>query len=352
MQTSANNDYYQLEFMDLTQCALCNSKMLTQFDSVVDTLTQEINRYLPADLPHLPLINNTRTKCIDCGYVFLSPRLTPDSLSLIYALWYQYAYNKIFCDQRLITERLYEFKKYHLRLINDFAVQKGKILDVGCGSGLFLHLAEQAGWQGVGLEFDAKTAEQGRITYQLDIRTGTLTSGLHADERFNAIALFDYLEHSQTPSQDLKALFKRLLPGGMLFVRVPNLHGWQAHYMQENWLAVIANHLSYFSPSVLRNSLTAYGFNVIHQTAHNYQNEFDIFRRRLHWCKDFLARAKQPLNNASAPDQPVASTGHTFLQNSQRFLNSLLIEQIDHVGGWFGRGNNLMIIAQRPVNEE
>jgi len=332
-----------LDFTEVEYCPLCGQDRFKQYDQVVDTLITELNRFLPATQPRLSEIINQRQKCLACGLVFLAPRLTAESLALIYQLWYQYAFQQIFADVTYIQERRKEFVTYHLAMLQQVALTQGKLLDVGCGSGIFLDEAKKRGWTTYGIELNAEAATAGNKNYAVNIHSGTITSVLTPADRFDAITLFDYLEHSMQPGQDLATLVSHLNSNGVMLLRVPNLNGLQAQLMQNKWLAVIANHLSYFSAPVLVNALQQLGLTVEKIQAGNYQSEFDILRRRWSWLKNKINH--KPMQSECGGNSPVDA--YTAKAKLKRFFYSLFIEQVDQVGGWINRGNNLMVIARK-----
>lgn len=333
--------------VNVPQCPLCGGEKSIFYDRCDDTLLVEINRYLPGNVPELPQIKNTRRCCLCCGLVYLSPRLDNASLSKVYELWYRFAYQRLFDDQRHIADRKREFRKYHLAALNKAIPHKGRLLDIGCGNGLFLSLAEKSGWEGVGVEFDPYTAESGRKMLGLSIRTGTMQETLSNGERFHAITLFDYLEHSTSPGDDLDFLVKFLEPGGVLLVRVPNLDGWQSKLMGCSWLSVISNHISYFNASVLKPTLEARGLRVEYMQAKNFNSEFDIIRQRWQWLNKRL-RQRRSQNQKSSALQSFPRPIESGNSRISKLLYSLFVEQVDHIGGWFGRGNNLLVEARKP----
>lgn len=338
--------FRELTFENIEVCPLCGSPEFMPFDEGVDTLCTEINRYLPQGEQKLPTINNRRVICL-CGLVYMSPRLNAASLSHVYRLWYGHAYHSIFTDSNLIEYRTRQFELYYLPLLSRWAEKPGRLLDVGCGSGLFLSLAALSGWNTTGIEFDGPTAQWGKEKFGIDIRSGTISSALKVGEYYDVITMFDYLEHTPTPAADLDALSKHLLPGGLLIIRVPNQNGFQSRIMGSRWLAVICNHLSYFTDGTLSSSLKKRGFHIETVTAHNYQTQRDIFKQRLGW---FVKRIININNHNVSSDN---STQLPMMQSTGpwsaacRLLHSLFVEQIDHIGGRFNSGNNLMIIARK-----
>jgi 2-polyprenyl-3-methyl-5-hydroxy-6-metoxy-1,4-benzoquinol methylase len=341
------SDVIEIAVAPVGACPLCGAEESAELGVAPDTLLPEINRYLPSGHPRLPTdIVLRRRRCAGCGLIFLAPRLDPSSLSKVYELWYGYAYRRVMKDAEHVAERRREFERYHLRLLEAQCPRRGRLLDVGCGSGLFLGLAKRRGWAVTGVELDPATAAWGREHEGIaDLRCGVLGSVLRPGEEFDAITLFDYLEHTDQPGSDLDRLVRHLAPGGVLMVRVPNALGWQARLMGPSWLAVMPTHLSYFTAPVLERALVARGLALRHLGAGNYRTELDIVRQRLGWVRRRVAARKKAFGREDGgPPYPSVSDPGAAIR---RWLYSLWIEQVDHVGGWFGHGNNLTVIAKK-----
>ncbi|WP_430513856.1 class I SAM-dependent methyltransferase [Pannonibacter phragmitetus] len=328
----------------IPRCPVCACPQAQHLDAVSDTLIPEINRYLPATEQPLQPVTNTRVKCSNCDLVYLSPRLDADSLRELYRLWYGYAYRSIFSDPRHQRDRDQEFREYHLSYLQRHAPQGGRLLDIGSGSGMFLGIAKDHGWDGTGIELDQGTAEWASAKYGVNVRFGTVQSALEDNERFDAITMFDYLEHTDRPGLDLAAAADHLKSGGLLVIRVPNQAGWQSRFMKQNWIAVISNHLTYFTPDSLARALEQNGFDVLECTAHNYRGQADILRQRWQWLRGKLGEA--PSGAVQQTTQP-GDAKRGALGQIGRLAHSLLIEQIDHIGGWFGKSNFLMVVARK-----
>jgi 2-polyprenyl-3-methyl-5-hydroxy-6-metoxy-1,4-benzoquinol methylase len=97
-------------------------------------------------------------------------------------------------------------------------VRPGRLLDVGCSYGAFLQLARERGWQAKGVELSKTTAEFARVERGLDVFTGRVEEASFPDESFDAITLWDVIEHFDDPVATLAELRRILAPGGILFV--------------------------------------------------------------------------------------------------------------------------------------
>ncbi len=340
--------FQDLTYEETSGCPLCASKRRQVYDHGADTLTQEINRYVPKDVSSLPTLQNSRNLCKSCKLIYLSPRLSPKSLGTIYKYWYQYTYHHIFDDSGHLKSRKKEFEQYHFQALSRVCPKPGYLLDVGCGSGIFLSVARRHGWRGFGIELDPHTAIKGEKQFNVPIRAGTIQSTLFDRDKFDAITLFDYLEHTSTPGQDLALLTRHLLPGGVILIRVPNRNSLQSLVMRSKWLAIISNHLSYYNKKTLQIALASHGLEVIHMSAGNYRTEWDIIKQKIQWVRSKLNPSKEVEQSSQAVrSSPQSSKRGSSIRMGLRLAYSIFIEQLDHIGGWFGLGNNLMVIAKK-----
>lgn len=98
-----------------------------------------------------------------------------------------------------------------------------RVLDVGCGAGGFLHRAKAAGFAVSGLDFNAERVAALRAR-GFDVFSGALPEFARgsAARSFDAITLFELIEHLDDPASWLEAAKAMLKPGGLLIVGTPN----------------------------------------------------------------------------------------------------------------------------------
>ncbi|MEZ4580535.1 MAG: class I SAM-dependent methyltransferase [Caldilineaceae bacterium] len=92
----------------------------------------------------------------------------------------------------------------------------GALLDVGCAAGTFLLAMSHWGLDGNGVELNAaEVARQTRERYGLDVIAGTLEDAHLAPAQFDAVTMWDVLEHVYDPAQTLREIHRLLKPGGI-----------------------------------------------------------------------------------------------------------------------------------------
>jgi 2-polyprenyl-3-methyl-5-hydroxy-6-metoxy-1,4-benzoquinol methylase len=101
-------------------------------------------------------------------------------------------------------------------------VTTGSLLDVGCGPGLFMELAQQAGFRVTGLEYNPTLAARARERTRAEVVEGDFLSSDLGDRRFDVVTLLDVIEHLADPIAALKRCRELLNPGGALVLYTPN----------------------------------------------------------------------------------------------------------------------------------
>lgn len=143
---------------------------------------------------------------------------------------------------------------------------KGKLLDVGCGSGNSLLSAKQLGWDVTGLEIDPKAVKAAR-QQGLNVIEGDFRQLKQLEKQFDCIICSHVLEHVHFPLELLEMLTQALRPQGVLLISMPNA---KSHVLEEfgaDWRGLEApRHLGIPSLQKLTELLKNLGFADIHQT--------------------------------------------------------------------------------------
>jgi SAM-dependent methyltransferase len=98
----------------------------------------------------------------------------------------------------------------------------GRLLDIGCGTGLFLAVARRRGWQPFGIDDCIEATRYAREHFGLDVKGGEFSDFAASGERFDAITGWDIIEHSRAPVELLRAVRRCLAPGGVMALSTPN----------------------------------------------------------------------------------------------------------------------------------
>jgi len=157
-------------------------------------------------------------------------------------------------NKRSLFEKAYHFVKNialknKLNLINAEQSQKGKILDIGAGTGDFLLTAKNDGWKTVGVEPSERAkniAKQKGISFVEEI------SELE-NNSFDVITMWHVLEHVPNLEFQIQELKRLLKPTGTLIIAVPNFKSYDAKYYNEFWAAYdVPIHFWHFSKKAIK----------------------------------------------------------------------------------------------------
>jgi 2-polyprenyl-3-methyl-5-hydroxy-6-metoxy-1,4-benzoquinol methylase len=158
--------------------------------------------------------------------------------------------------------RTYTLKQKYKLIKNSTKLAKGKLLDIGAGTGAFANTMQKNGWEVIGLEPDATAREQAIKNYQLQLDLPDNISHFEPAS-FNVITLWHVLEHVH----DLKGYwshFKKLLSNqGQLIIAVPNYTSQDAKHYGQYWAAYdVPRHLYHFSPQSIELLAIQFGFTL------------------------------------------------------------------------------------------
>lgn len=204
-------------------------------------------------------------KCKQCNFLFTNPR--PDAKSI--GKYYQAeAYISHTNTNKGIINKIYQLVrkktlKNKLNIINGLSNSKsGILLDVGCGTGAFLEVCQQAGWQVRGVEPD----ENARALAQQKIKSSIHTdiTALNEKNYFDTITLWHVLEHVNSLEATIIQLKSLLKEQGKLIIAVPNHLAKEAISFQEYWAAYdVPRHLYHFTPNSIKQLFEKYDCKVV-----------------------------------------------------------------------------------------
>ncbi|MBX2931653.1 MAG: class I SAM-dependent methyltransferase [Chitinophagaceae bacterium] len=125
-----------------------------------------------------------------------------------------------------------------------------KLLDFGCGKGVFLHIAANNNFKNsIGIETSLPRANYAKEVYGLKVISEFYNGGNIDEDSFDVITMFHVLEHLPNPQTLLQELIQNnLKKGGILVLEVPNYGSWQSKIAGNKWLHLdIPRHLSHFT---------------------------------------------------------------------------------------------------------
>lgn len=205
----------------------------------------------------------TMARCLHCGLLYLSPAPLPEDIGKAYEEYYTHAEEKanILAFLRPLEQGYVDVKYGYARkswkrclqflalscfptekaeadtryfYLDTHKVAKGKLLDVGCGSGEMMKRLRGKGWDVEGLDFDADAIEQCRKA-GIEAKAGDLFSQEYPSGTFDVVTMNHVIEHLYGVDEVVKECFRILKPGGWLVMATPNSQSRQLKRFGRNW---------------------------------------------------------------------------------------------------------------------
>lgn len=231
-------------------------------------------------------------RCANCGLFYTNPRMPSPLASEIYSESYFASHDPSvigYDDYSLHAKGLKEVFSEHLNVIERFVCPPACIIDIGCAFGYFLEIALSRGWSVRGVEVSAFAAAKAMEHTGARVHVGALKSAALEASTFDAATMWDMLEHSFDPKEELSETNRVLKPGGYLFLSVPDAGSLLARLMGPHWFGFksAAEHNYFFSRRTLGRLLEESGFEIV------------MMRRGVWPCSmRFLVTKLEPYNRA------------------------------------------------------
>jgi len=261
--------------LETVACGICGSQRFSHLFNACDYIYGNHGRWPVA-------------RCGDCGVVFMNPRIPPAEIGPFYPTSYytnqpsdvsRQSWKKSLKAAAL--QRYYGYPPAEkLGLVpglvgfavgllvsrtpgfqhNIHYVPHGRVLDVGCGNGTCLTRYKQLGWETFGTEIGSDSASFARAAGH-DIFLGELKVAHYPDAYFDAVTLWDALEHIPNPGETMAEVYRVCRPGGRAYVYVPNYGSWYARRYRDKWFMFTAPlHYYHYTAQTLTRLLSGAAF--------------------------------------------------------------------------------------------
>jgi len=169
-----------------------------------------------------------------------------------------------YTEQRLEKEstQLVDYVKV-LPKLERIRPAKGKLLEIGCSTGLLLTEIRKAGWNACGVEPNEWGYNLAKEKYGLDVVNAYFQDAGYADETFDVVMMLHVIEHIPNPIEALTLLNKLIKPGGVLVMETPRYDTIWFKILKGRERSVIPGHLYYFTRKSLTEMASKAGFELI-----------------------------------------------------------------------------------------
>ena len=220
-----------------------------------------------------------------------------------------------------------------------------EVLDVGCGLGQFVSVANKCGWKAEGLELSQGAVDfarrQGLPVQNLDF----LSEGIEPN-LFDLVTLFEVIEHVPNPAEFLRRAGEVIRPGGLVYLTTPNFASLDRFVAGKDWKVIHPEHLTYFTPRTLLALVKKTGrFDILHFRTRNLSvSNLCVLKRVLFSRGTPIENDRNETKNHCSADREahdvmrlIASS--PFLGLAKRVVNSLL--------NITGLGMNIVMLLRR-----
>lgn len=221
-------------------------------------------------------------RCAVCAQVFLFPLPSEEAIAELFARLYRDGQGSVpelqdyyaACFDAAPGSPVVRISQSWLEAISHHATG-GRLLDIGCGTGIFCNTARKYGWEPLGIDEAEQAVAFAREHYGVDVQLGNFETLKMDGMMFDLVTMWDVIEHSRDPRRLLDAAVRCLKPGGLIGLSTPN---------QQNIMETVAGplyrasggrvrkplekfylleHFLYFCPRTLRQLVTGAGFEVV-----------------------------------------------------------------------------------------
>lgn len=150
---------------------------------------------------------------------------------------------------------------------------RGRLLDIGTGTGYFANAMDGRGWKVEAIEKNPQARAFAKEHFGLDVKPESALDGF-APGSFDVITLWHVMEHLEHLNETWERLKELLADKGALVVAVPNCSSYDARKYGAQWAAYdVPRHLWHFTPATIARLADKHGFVL----AESHPMPFDAF---------------------------------------------------------------------------
>lgn len=288
-------------------------------------------------------------RCQKCSTFFLHPQPTPNQLAKAYdSSYYGDGQSKF---SPLVEKVIDYFRKRNAQKMARLFGGSGKLVDVGCGNGNFLHYLGQAGdFELIGIEPEGVSADRAEKHREIQLIRGFLEVDTLASNSIDALTLIHVFEHLPNPRQSLDIIQTILKKDGTLLIEIPNIDSWQAKLFKGNWLHLDPpRHLNLMSPKVLINELETRGFHCLSKSYFSPQyNPFGVQQSLL----NIICQKREVLYEHLKGNQTYTkeySRLNLLFQKAFHWLSFPLFAFTDLLASIFGKSATIKLVFKKKA---
>ncbi len=233
--------------IDIRECPICsNDSFKTYFETKDYFFTNE---------------NFTLSQCKNCDFVFTNP--IPNNLDYYYETPEYLSHNTK--NKSIITKLYSEIRKINLKrkynLVSKY-IDKGSILDIGCGTGELLEQFCKNGWETIGIEPNKNAREI--ASKKIEVFDEKDLQNLKP-KSFDVISMWHVLEHVPHLNKRITEVSNLCKNDGIMIFALPNLNSPDSRKYGKYWSALdVPRHLYHFTQQTFEKLISKHGLKLIH----------------------------------------------------------------------------------------
>jgi SAM-dependent methyltransferase len=293
-----------------------------------------------------PIARKTRkgydlASCTGCGLKWVQPIPTPEVLADYYSTNYRLAAH----HERTNVAQAARDADLIQGWITRHAPAARSVCEVGCATGHLLAELGSRGYRVKGFELSSVTSEFAREKLGIDVTTGVLPAD---GPQFDVILMRHVLEHTPDPLDQIRTIEKRLAPGGLIILAVPNGSGAGFRLLGEFWTWYVPPaHLWYFTNRSLRRLLTDQGLSPVFEITRRGDANNLIMELGLGAARRVRASIAPPNSDELVPQSPETLPGSGWFRRGLSQITNLAAFPLELVLHPSGLGDELWLVARK-----
>ncbi|MFH0882270.1 MAG: class I SAM-dependent methyltransferase [bacterium] len=234
------------------QCPVCSASDIEEIIALDDYPLAGNGAVEASEAKKIPSGTLSIGMCRVCGSVF---QLTPISIEELDAMLLRQPSPLSSEETGMEVAETDRF----LESLRRYAPAKGRVLEIGCGTGTVMMQLKEWGFDVQGIDADPRAATIAKKR-GFEVRAGRFEEGLYEDGSFDMIVMRSILEHVPEPTLFLSAINNLLKPNGLLAVEVPNAG---RVFRRSGFGGFSFHHHQYWKVPTLRYALTLQGMDIV-----------------------------------------------------------------------------------------
>ncbi len=193
-------------------------------------------------------------RCQNCGLTFAHPLPPADKIIKLYSQMEDPEY------EQEHEGRGENFRRI-LKVLSRLRPDKGRLLDVGCATGIFMEIARKWGWEVIGVEPSQWAVSVAR-SKGLKVFQGDFAD-VPEEEKYDVITMIDFIEHTNKPAIMLRKAHRLLKKGGVLLIVTPDISSLAAKITGRKWWHLRPGHLCFFRKETIFYLEKTFSFKIL-----------------------------------------------------------------------------------------